>query len=334
MASAAQVLANRVNAQKSTGPRTQEGKAAVSQNAVKHGLLAREAVIKGEDPGQFEFYRDQMLGELAPAGSVESLLAERVVSLSWRLQRAERLQNEAFDGMYEDETTGPFAKFKRSLWSKGADRPPADLGAADSDPARAEVILKDFSNARVLDRLLMYERRIENSLYRTMAELQRQRLLRELEAPKEKATPQAASVVCNVPARAPRACVAGFQPAQDAAKMAATQTPCGGTMNAPIASTGPLANPHPALNEAGIPACREPVPYRTQPSRSVESVGREGGTDPAKQSQSGADRITPNLFIYQGLREEGHNVPPQKQSQNQAGFPGGVETGTLSTAIS
>jgi len=62
MASAAQVLANRLNAQKSTGPHTAEGKAAVAQNAVKHGLLAREVVIKGEDPGEFEFYRDQMLG--------------------------------------------------------------------------------------------------------------------------------------------------------------------------------------------------------------------------------------------------------------------------------
>ena len=96
MASTAQVLANRLNAQKSTGPRTPEGKAVISQNAVRHGLLAREVVIKGEDPGEFEFYRDQMLGELAPAGSVESVLAERVVSLSWRLQRAERLQGAAF----------------------------------------------------------------------------------------------------------------------------------------------------------------------------------------------------------------------------------------------
>ena len=119
MASAAQVLANRLNAEKSTGPRTPEGKATVSQNAVKHGLLAREAVIKGEDPGEFEFYRDQMLGELAPVGSVESMLAERVVSLSWRLQRAERLQGAAFDALYEEDTAGPLAGVKRMLRAKG-----------------------------------------------------------------------------------------------------------------------------------------------------------------------------------------------------------------------
>ena len=45
MASAAQTIANRLNAQKSTGPRTPEGKAVVSQNAVKHGLLAEQVVL-------------------------------------------------------------------------------------------------------------------------------------------------------------------------------------------------------------------------------------------------------------------------------------------------
>ncbi|MCX5645370.1 MAG: hypothetical protein NTZ17_11950 [Phycisphaerae bacterium] len=92
MASAAQVLANRSNAQKSTGPRTAQGKAVVAQNAVPHGLLAQEVVLRGEDLGEFEFYRDPMLGELAPVGQMESVLAARVVSLSWRLQRAERIQ--------------------------------------------------------------------------------------------------------------------------------------------------------------------------------------------------------------------------------------------------
>ena len=53
MTSQAQVNANRRNSQKSTGPRTQEGKRAVSQNAVTHGLFAREAVIKCEDPAEF-----------------------------------------------------------------------------------------------------------------------------------------------------------------------------------------------------------------------------------------------------------------------------------------
>jgi len=195
MASEAQVVANRSNAQKSTGPRTPEGKTAVSQNAVKHGLLAREVVIKGEDPGEFEFYRDQMLGELAPVGQMESVLAERVVSLSWRLQRAERLQTAAFDAMYEEDTTGPLAWTKRALRAKGE--------PGDDDLILGQMVVADFTHAQVLDRLVMYERRIEHSLYRTMAELRRQRLSRELEPPAAGPIQERASAVCSVSVRAP-----------------------------------------------------------------------------------------------------------------------------------
>ena len=75
MATEAQVVANRSNARKSTGPRTAEGKAAVAQNAVKHGLSGRLDVIKGEDQGEFDLQRKAMLGELAPVGMMESMLA-------------------------------------------------------------------------------------------------------------------------------------------------------------------------------------------------------------------------------------------------------------------
>ena len=92
MTSAAQVSANRTNARKSTGPRSPEGKAAVAQNAVRHGLLARAAVLQGEDPEEFAEYREHVLEDLHADGTLEVVLAERVVSLSWRLQRAERFQ--------------------------------------------------------------------------------------------------------------------------------------------------------------------------------------------------------------------------------------------------
>jgi len=54
MSTKAQIKANQQNAQKSTGPQTVEGKTIVSQNAVKHGLFAAEAVIKGENPADYE----------------------------------------------------------------------------------------------------------------------------------------------------------------------------------------------------------------------------------------------------------------------------------------
>src|SRR4030042_2419367 len=104
MATTAQILANRNNSRKSTGPKTDEGKAAVSQNAIKHGIFA-ESVIQGENEDDYEAFHDQMLAELAPVGMVESMLAERFVSLSWRLKRAERMQNEAMEDMIGRKVT-------------------------------------------------------------------------------------------------------------------------------------------------------------------------------------------------------------------------------------
>jgi len=179
MATEAQVAANRRNAEKSTGPRTPEGKAVVAQNAVKHGLLAGHDVIRGEDREEFELYREELFWELNPVGTMESRLAERIVSLAWRLRRAERIQNEAFDALLAKAS--PLARLTQSLRSKGADQPPDDPDGCDGDPTLGRTVVKDFSNARVLDRLLMYERRIESSLYRTMAELQKLRRAQEPE---------------------------------------------------------------------------------------------------------------------------------------------------------
>ena len=63
MPTTAQILANRLNSQKSTEPRTAEDKAAVSQNAVKHGLFASEAVITGENQADYELFCDEMIAE-------------------------------------------------------------------------------------------------------------------------------------------------------------------------------------------------------------------------------------------------------------------------------
>jgi hypothetical protein len=53
MASEKQFEANRQNAQKSTGPKTPEGRAAVRLNGVKHGLTAETIVLKGESEADF-----------------------------------------------------------------------------------------------------------------------------------------------------------------------------------------------------------------------------------------------------------------------------------------
>jgi len=181
MSTEAQILANQRNAQKSTGPRTTEGKAAVSQNAVKHGLLTRQDVISSECQADFDLYRQQFLAELAPVSPMESMLAERIVSLSWRLKRVCRIQNQTIDALNAPKTSSPLAKLTKSLLFKGQDRPQEHPSELASHLALGRLAIKDFSNPRVLDRLLMYERRMEHSLYKTLLEFQRLNLIRKLD---------------------------------------------------------------------------------------------------------------------------------------------------------
>ncbi len=181
MATEAQLIANRRNAQKSTGPHTSEGKAVVSQNAVKHGLLTRHDVITSESQADFNLYRRQFLSELTPASPMESMLAERIVTLSWRLKRVCRIQNQTIDALNAAHTSSPLTKLTQSLFPKGPGRPHDTPSDCDPDLALGRMAIKDFSNARVLDRLLMYERRIEHSLYKTILELQRLNLISKLD---------------------------------------------------------------------------------------------------------------------------------------------------------
>jgi len=177
MATQAKIIANRINAKKSTGPRTPQGKKIVSQNAVKYGLTAANDIISSESRPDFELYRDKMLDELAPQSPLESMLAERVVSLSWRLKRIRRIQNQAIDALSRDNGNNLFKKLTQSLFPKALQPPQAEDSGDDASLALGRLAVKDFSNARVLERLLMYERRIENSLYKTILELQRLNLI-------------------------------------------------------------------------------------------------------------------------------------------------------------
>ena len=181
MPTESQILANRLNAQKSTGPRTSQGKAVASQNSVKHGLLAEQDVISSESEADFDLYHRQLLDELDPVSPMESILAERIVTLSWRLKRAGRFQNQAIDTLNADQTNDPFKKLTQSLYRSIAGKSPSDANSSNGELALGRLAVKDFGNDRVLDRLLMYERRIEHSLFKTLLEFQRLNIIKKME---------------------------------------------------------------------------------------------------------------------------------------------------------
>ncbi|MHC4752381.1 MAG: hypothetical protein ACYTFW_21215, partial [Planctomycetota bacterium] len=193
MSTQSQINANQQNSQKSTGPRSAEGKATVSQNAVKHGLFASEAVIKGENEADFDLFNKEMLDELAPAGFMESILAGRVVNLWWRLKRLERMQNQAIDVMMERDGPSPLTLQLRSQLPKFLQDEQGDQRGSAPELILGRAAIKDCANYQVLGRLSMYERRIENSMFKTMRELERLQMLRKLEeeAAEEQSVPEA-----------------------------------------------------------------------------------------------------------------------------------------------
>ena len=83
-----QIESNRRNAQRSTGPKTQSGKARSSQNAVRHGLTAETVIGPLEDPVDYQAFEQPVTTGYDAETTVERELVLRLASLLWRLRRA------------------------------------------------------------------------------------------------------------------------------------------------------------------------------------------------------------------------------------------------------
>jgi hypothetical protein len=106
MATQAQILANRRNALRSTGPRTVEGKSKSSGNALKHGLSAAFAVLANENQQEFDELIADYQRTFAPTNSYESFLVEEMAQARWRLARVRRLEAALIDQMTEAAGSG------------------------------------------------------------------------------------------------------------------------------------------------------------------------------------------------------------------------------------
>jgi hypothetical protein len=86
------VAANKQNALRSTGPRTQEGQRRSSQNALTHGLTAKHFVAIGEDRVEFEELRDYVLRLYPPRDEIERVRVGRLIELLWKVRRARNFE--------------------------------------------------------------------------------------------------------------------------------------------------------------------------------------------------------------------------------------------------
>ena len=93
MSSDAQVAANIENARHSTGPRTEEGKARSSQNALKHGLTSNKSLLlPDEDEEEFRRFEAGLKHTYMPLDTLESDLVDDIISIQWRRKRAAFLE--------------------------------------------------------------------------------------------------------------------------------------------------------------------------------------------------------------------------------------------------
>jgi len=102
MTSKKQIIANRKNTLKSTGPRTELGKSFSSVNAVKHGLRSRQVVIDGESQAEFDDFQRIFIDHYAPSGPIEASLVDRVAICLWRLRRTVTIEAQVFDNLRKD----------------------------------------------------------------------------------------------------------------------------------------------------------------------------------------------------------------------------------------
>ncbi len=173
MATERQIAANRLNAQRSTGPKTPEGKAVASRNPVTHGLTSHSGLLPGETLEDFSDLRARVLAELAPDSAIEIELAERIASLLWRLRRVP-----AFEAALLAWTHA--CKEEASLFA--ADEPRLTHSAATPTgpvpPAVHDILafgrsLDGFLKGGVGGRLSRYENALQRQLSAMMLELRR-----------------------------------------------------------------------------------------------------------------------------------------------------------------
>ena len=108
MATEAQIAANQANAQLSTGPKTEEGKAASSKNHLSHGLTYRGGtfvLLPWEDGEEFNNLVIDLKCEYTPKNRTEMILVERMAQHHWLRNRATMLQGNCFkdDGTIDDQ---------------------------------------------------------------------------------------------------------------------------------------------------------------------------------------------------------------------------------------
>jgi hypothetical protein len=152
--SEAQLAANRQNAQKSTGPRTEEGKRRCRINATRHGLTGQFHAFSHEDKRAFDEHCTNLMADFKPETYREKILAMSIAEDMWRLNRARAMENNIF-----------------ALGMSGAIGDATDVDSPEGHAAaacQARVWLADGKNIQLL---ALYETRIRRNIEKNEKQL-------------------------------------------------------------------------------------------------------------------------------------------------------------------
>jgi hypothetical protein len=141
MSSQAQVAANRLNAQLSTGPRTTEGKMASSQNARSHGFTSAILRVAPDQQLYFDKLEAQLRESVNPAPGLEEELFRQLVTSAWQLRRLAGWEEELMDQPSPFDDPAAEAKLRRFHRYRSAHQRTFD---------RALKEIRDLQSARAL----------------------------------------------------------------------------------------------------------------------------------------------------------------------------------------
>ena len=190
MTSKKQKTANRANAQKSTGPRTTNGKSRSALNALKHGLTAVTPVLPDEDTSAFEELRQRLFAQFEPDTALAIELVEDLTCLLWRLRRVPSIEAGILQATHHQERIRAVHETLKRAEDWTQKRLTSQVSyekweeideqfQAAEEEYRPELItsalgfLEDAQGFNMLDKLTRYETRIENRLYRLLRQLER-----------------------------------------------------------------------------------------------------------------------------------------------------------------
>jgi len=164
--------ANRRNAQKSTGPKTNEGKQMSAQNAVRHGLRTQEIIIDSphlkESREDYDSLLASLIEELKPQTAFQEFLVQRIANCLWRSRRAIRAESAQIACQLDSVDRELDRNARIDQWLNR--RAPRDVTPEDEARARSIIIgRKSIPSSNASFNILRYEMRLDRQLSRAYA---------------------------------------------------------------------------------------------------------------------------------------------------------------------